>query len=514
MADARAELSAGNAINHHQQAMPIKRLKIPLVIFGLAILIGLGVLGFITIIVLSLNRLYLANAPSNIIVDQYNAYPAVLYVWSGQDRSVSNAADFVAVVDFDETSTSYGHILKYVPLVSDSSKSIGQAGNGPHHSSVSSDGKYFITGGLLSFLLKQKEVFVWGVPSNPANGPEFLYALDVPGGCPGEFLPIGRAKFIVSMMCSESAVSPGDMTFIDASTGVFQSLSKGKSAFQNFNPRGFGRVESGSNSTADYIEALSLTGTDAPKISFRNTVRYILPDGSLARAFNFDAPIEVSTTSGVGQGIGFMELKTIPNDPLDRSFAHGNNTNKLYLLGPGISEPKLVYDLSQVSGHKKAFGAGITSIFLNGKRLLMAFQMRYIILLDITKPETPSILRTFDFCSDKSLKNELLQVSSSNQTITFRQFCAQNKNKAGSHVLVHPKGESRFIVINYFLKVGFAQFNGTRTVHAFKLNKKLTNFEYASRFNPNFQFDSPSAPVRSTLYSLKAYPHHSQYIKL
>ncbi|CAF4316005.1 unnamed protein product, partial [Rotaria magnacalcarata] len=104
---------------------------------------------------------------------------------------------------------------------------------------------------------------------------EFLYALDVPGGCPDEFLPIGDAKFIVSMIYNESAVSPGDITFIDASTGVPQSLSKGKSAFQNVNTHGFGRVESGSNFAADYIEPLSLTGTDTSKISFRNTVRYI-----------------------------------------------------------------------------------------------------------------------------------------------------------------------------------------------------------------------------------------------
>ena len=40
----------------------------------------------------------------------------------------------------------------------------------------------------------------------------------------------------------------------------------------------------------------------------------------------------------------------------------------------------------------------------------------------------------------------------------------------GTHLLIHPNGERRFIVINYFLKFGLTQFAGTRTVHVFKLN--------------------------------------------
>lgn len=46
-----------------------------------------------------------------------DCYSSVLYVWSGQDTSVANAADFVAVIDFDEKSSAYGQIIKRVSLV-------------------------------------------------------------------------------------------------------------------------------------------------------------------------------------------------------------------------------------------------------------------------------------------------------------------------------------------------------------------------------------------------------------
>ncbi|CAF3953217.1 unnamed protein product, partial [Rotaria sp. Silwood1] len=76
--------------------------------------------------------------------------------------------------------------------------------------------------------------------------------------------------------------------------------------------------------------------------------------------------------------------------------------------------------------------------------------------------------------------------SDTNETTTFREYCVNNNNITGSHVLLHPNGENRFIVMNYFLKAGLAQFAGTRSVHVFKLNEQLTNFTYESRFNPIF----------------------------
>ncbi len=442
----------------------------------------------------------------------YTSRPSVLYVWAGQDISVRNASDFVAVIDFNEKSLTYGSILRVVRLVSDPKKGIGQAKNEPHHSTISSNGKYYVTGGLLSFLSKQKEIFVWKIPRNPKNGPIFKCGIDASrSACTDEFHAIGGSKFLVSMMCSESGGSPGDMAVIDADTCTAKSFLK--KAVHDFNPHGYDRLNNGSIFVADYVLPITLTGTSPSNIVFRNTCRHFFPDGSLKQTFNVDFPSEPEKRTGLGNGIGFMELKIIPNDKYARGFACGTNTNTLYLFGPGIPKPLAVYDVSEVNGYIKRPSAGIVSIFPDGKRMIMTFQMRFVILVDITQPERPKFLRTFDFCTDRSIYNMPIRVPGTNKITTFPQFCAQNSNNTGTHVVIHPQGDNRFIVLNYFLKFGLAQFAGTRSVHAFKLNKCLTDFTYDHRFNPNFEFSGISYDHRQTFHSLQAYPHHAQYLK-
>lgn len=442
-----------------------------------------------------------------------NSYPSVLYVWSGQDTSVKNASDFVAVVDFNEKSLTYGSIIRIVPLVSDPSKRIGQAKNEPHHSGISSNGKYYITGGLLSFLSKQKEIFVWEIPQNPKHGPIFKCGIDAPGACTDEFHPIGNSKFLVSMMCSEDGGSPGDIAVIDADTCTARSFLKNASAVKDFNPHGFDRLNNGSIMITDYVLPITLTGTKASNIVFRNTCRHFFPDGSLKQTIKFDFPIQPGMTTGLGNGIGFMELKVIPKDKMSRGFACGTNTNNLYLFGAGMPKPLAVYDVSEVNGYIKRPSAGIVTMFPDGKRMIMTFQMRFVILVDITQPEHPKFLRTFDFCTDRSIFNMPIRVPGTNNTTTFPQFCAKNNNNTGTHVIFHPDGENRFIVFNYFLKFGLAQFAGTRSVHVFKLNRQLTDFTYDHRFNPNFETNRISYDHRQTFHYLQAYPHHAQYLR-
>lgn len=408
----------------------------------------------------------------------------------------------------------YGSILRLVPLVSDPLNGIGQAKNEPHHSSISSNGKYYITGGLLSFLSKQKEIFVWTIPQNPKHGPIFKCGIDAPGACTDEFHPIGNSQFLVSMMCNEDAGSPGDIAVVDADTCTAWSLLKNASALQDFNPHGYDRLNNGSILVADYILPVSLTGTKATEIVFRNTCRHFFPDGTLNQTIQFDFPTGPGKTTGLGHGIGFMELKTIPHDKWARGFACGTNTNTLYLFGPGMPKPLPVYDVSEVNGYIKKPSAGIVSIFPDGKRMLMTFQMRFVILVDITQPESPKFLRTFDFCTDTSIVDMPIRIPGTDNTTTFPQFCAENSNNTGTHVIIHPEGESRFVVLNYFLKFGLAQFSGTRSVHAFMLNKDLTSFTYDHRFNPNYEYSRIPYDYRQTFHSLQAYPHHAQYLRV
>lgn len=183
------------------------------------------------------------------------------------------------------------------------------------------------------------------------------------------------------------------------------------------------------------------------------------------------------------------------------------------LIVAGTKKPLPVFDAAQVNKYDRRISAALVTIFTDGKALLMTFQMRYIIMLDIRDPVHPKILRVFDFCTDRELDHVQIKIPESTKTSTFRQFCMENGNITGSHVLLHPEGENRFIVINYFLKFGLAQFAGTRTVHAFKLNDRRTTFTYDHRFNPNFEFGKGFAK-RLTFHSLKAFPHHVQYLKV
>ncbi|CAF5010390.1 unnamed protein product, partial [Rotaria sp. Silwood1] len=185
-----------------------------------------------------------------------------------------------------------------------------------------------------------------------------------------------------------------------------------------------------------YIRPVILLGNDSSKILFRNAVRYLSADGSLEHTFQFNFSNESGKNSGVGQGIGFMDVKSIPNDPQKRAYSCGTNDNILYLIGSGITESLAVFDVSEVNN----------------------YTLDSVSILD----------------------------SDTNETTTFREYCVNNSNIRGSHVYLHPNGENRFIVMNYFLKAGLAQFAGTRSVHVFKLNEQLTNFTYESRFNPIF----------------------------
>src|ERR1044072_320008 len=94
-----------------------------------------------------------------------------LFVWAGDQAR--QAADFLAVVDFDEASANYGKVITTVPL-----PGAGASGNEPHHVGLSSDKKILACGGLLSVLKGQKEIFFFDV-ANPA-APQFVSAADPP----------------------------------------------------------------------------------------------------------------------------------------------------------------------------------------------------------------------------------------------------------------------------------------------------------------------------------------------
>src|SRR5438552_787266 len=125
----------------------------------------------------------------------------VLFIWAGDQART--AADFLAVVNFDENSQSYGRVITTVPL-----PGTGASGNEPHHVGLSSDGRVLACGGLLSVLKGQKEIFFFDV-SDPA-APKFLSSVDPPqSAITDEFYALPNGGFLVTMMGGAQGHHPG-----------------------------------------------------------------------------------------------------------------------------------------------------------------------------------------------------------------------------------------------------------------------------------------------------------------
>src|SRR5438034_779471 len=105
-----------------------------------------------------------------------------LFIWAGDQART--APDFLTVVDFDERHEKYGKVITTVPLPGP-----GATGNEPHHVGLSSNGRVLATGGLLSVLKGQPEIFFFDV-SDPSR-PRFLSAADPPNSAiTDEFHPL------------------------------------------------------------------------------------------------------------------------------------------------------------------------------------------------------------------------------------------------------------------------------------------------------------------------------------
>ncbi|TLZ30142.1 MAG: hypothetical protein E6K25_08625, partial [Gammaproteobacteria bacterium] len=130
-----------------------------------------------------------------------------LFICAG-DQARQNP-DFLAVVNFDETSADYGKVIARAPLPEP-----GATGNEMHHIGVSAGGTVVACGGLLSVLKGQKEIFFWNV-SDPTK-PEFIAAADPPlSSITDEFQALPDGGFLVTMMGSATGHAPGRVAEFD-----------------------------------------------------------------------------------------------------------------------------------------------------------------------------------------------------------------------------------------------------------------------------------------------------------
>jgi hypothetical protein len=140
---------------------------------------------------LSSGRLAEAHSSSDLDQDD-NQREETLYIWAGdQERK---RPDFLAVIDFDDHSPTYGRVLRTVPLPPP-----GNVGNEPHHCHLSADKNTLACGGLLSVLSGQHGIFFFDVSN--ARYPVFLFATSAPNSSiTDDFLPLPGGGFLVTQV--------------------------------------------------------------------------------------------------------------------------------------------------------------------------------------------------------------------------------------------------------------------------------------------------------------------------
>jgi len=410
----------------------------------------------------------------------------VLYFWGGFGWLQKDPfwADAISVVDFDRTSPTYGQVLKIAPvnsiaialsLIPLSLQIRLPSGNEPHHSSISPDGRYLATGGLLSFLQKSDEIFVWDL-QDPMN-PSLIFSCDPVGACTDEFVwytpTTGPSGWLVSQMCSGllspniiASDSPGAYVFVNpvARTCTEWSVGSTISPSNSFDPHGFDIKPGVGLISTDYIWPFSLASPINP-ITMRNTLRLFGFDGKQKKCWTVTTTNNFTADAG-----GFMDAHFIPGDPLNRAITCSTMGNFMYLVDP-VTGPKEVFDLEAILHIGRTRSAGILRITADGNRLIMTHAMRCLVLFDISDRDHPRLLKSFDFCDPLNGLN-----------INCAQF---DEGKPGAHYVLLVN-DQRIVVITYFLSFLKFQYYGTRQAFVFDLNADKTDFTLDHSFDPDF----------------------------
>jgi len=394
----------------------------------------------------------------------------VLYVWASDQAHV--APDFLAVIDFDQDSWTYGRIITTVPLPPP-----GNIGNEPHHCHLSADEKILGCGGLLSVLKGQNGIFFFDV-TNPRH-PRFLMstkALD--SSITDDFFPLPEGGFLITQMGSATGGAPGRVAEFDGrlhfvanhfgTASLFKELPS-EPPLDGFNPHGIdARPDLNLMLTADFVlPGSTLTGSDGPVL--RNTVR--VWDYAARKITN---TIRVLAPDGT-PALGMMDVKLLPNDPNGTGYTGGMFDGHIYRIDSknGIANP--AFDLATVTPHVDTPVRGgmgqIMAAPKTGDRLIFSlFQAGQVGMLDTTD------------------RANLRQVPGA--IVSFGK-------DAGPHNLMLTEDDSRLVVSDYFLnedEAGIIHFEGDHKVRVLKV--KHDSLVEDERFQLDFNTAFPTGPAR------------------
>jgi len=370
-----------------------------------------------------------------------------LYVWAGDQARQS--PDFLAVIDFDERSPSYGRPLSRVKL-----PGAGAAGNEPHHVGLSADRRVLGVGGLLSVLRGQPEVFFFDV-SRP-RAPRFLAAADPPeSSITDEFYALPHGGFLVTMMGGPSGESPGRIVEFGPNLAL-RAEHPASPPSDGFNPHGISvRPELDLMVTSDFICPSTTLHAAHAELAFRGAVRvWSFRSRQLLRTIPLPSPS------------GSIDVQLIPGDPAARAFTAGMTDDQLYLVDTAGGALQPVYDFSAIA---PGGWPQLMRLTRDGKRLFVSMHMAgKVAMLDVSDPERPVLLDTLDLGPG-----------------------------SGPHYIALTRDEKRLVVSDYFLnedEAGKVHAEGDHRVHVARVTPRRLNLD--PRFDLDFDtaFAAPARP--------------------
>ena len=370
-----------------------------------------------------------------------------LYIWAGDQAR--KAPDFLAVVDFDAHSPGYGKVVTTLPLPEP-----GATSNEPHHVGLSSDGKILGTGGLLSVLKGQKEVFFFDV-SDPSH-PKFIQSADPPqSAITDEFYPLSGGGFLVTMMGGAQGHDPGRVVEFDKDLKLVGEYPA-EPPQNGFNPHGISvRPEANLMVTSDFICPASTLSASEGDLMLRGGVR----------VWDFKARSIVRSVEIPGAG-GTIDVRLIPRDENMRAYTAGMGADKLYLVDTKNGTAAAVFDFSSIA---KGGWPQLMRMTSDGKRLFVTMnQAGKVAMLDTSKPDSPKLLQVLDLGAN-----------------------------AGPHYLALTKDEKRLVVSDYFLNeddAGKVHAEGDHKIHVASVSSKGLTLD--PKFNLDFNTAVASGPAR------------------
>jgi selenium-binding protein 1 len=370
-----------------------------------------------------------------------------LFVWAGDQAR--QAPDFLAVVDFDESSANYGKIIATLPLPGP-----GATGNEPHHVGLSSDGNVLGCGGLLSVLKGQKEVFFFDV-SNP-TAPKFISAADPPqSAITDEFHALPDGGFLVTMMGGAQGHAPGRVAEFNKNLELVAEHPDNPPD-DGFNPHGISvRPERNLMLTSDFICPATTLHAVPGDPELRGSIR----------VWNLKKR-RIERTIKVGNGAGTIDVKLIPGDKRARAFTAGMADDQLYLVDvrQGLAQP--VFDFSTIA---KGGWPQLMRITKDGQRLFVSMNMAgKVVMFDISNPANPTVLKVLNLGAG-----------------------------SGPHYIALTDDEKRLVISDYFLNeddAGKVHAEGDHKIHVAVVTPTDLNLD--ARFDLDFNTAVPTGPAR------------------